>query len=64
MTSLHSRRPFATYVCVLGSASASTGALSPSRGLRGALSSSCNLHAALSSLRDVRAFPSTGVCRH
>jgi len=63
MTSPHSTRPLATYVGVLGGASAATDALSPSRGLRAALSSSCDLRAALSSLRDLRASPSTGVCR-
>jgi len=73
MTSPHSRRPLATYVGVLGGASAATDALSPSRGLDAALSSSCNLRAALSSLcdlraalssfHDLRASPSTGVCR-
>ena len=63
MTSPHSTRPLATYVGVLGSASPSTGALSPSRGLRAALSSSYDLRAALSSLLDLRASPQTGVCR-
>jgi len=63
MTSPHSTRPLATYVGVLGSASASTGALAPSRVLGAAHSSSCNLCAALSSLGDLRASPSTGVCR-
>ena len=53
MTSPHSTRPLATYVGVLGGASAATDALSPSHGLRAALSSSC----------DVRASPSTGVYR-
>jgi len=53
MTSPHSTWPLATYVGVLSGASAATGALSPSRGLRAALSSSCDLHAS----------PSTGVCR-
>ena len=63
MTSLHSMRPLVTYVGVLGSASASTSALSPSHGLRTALSSSCNFRAALSSFRDFCASPSTAVCR-
>jgi hypothetical protein len=63
MTSPHSTKPLATYVGVLGSASASTGALLPSRGLCAALSSSCNLCAALSLLRDLCASLSTGVCR-
>jgi hypothetical protein len=53
MTSPHSTRPHATYVGVLRGASAATDALSPSHGLRAALSSSC----------DLRASPSTGVCR-
>jgi len=63
MTSPHSTTPLATYVGVLGSASASTGALSPSCGLRAALLSLCNLCAVDSSLRDLRASLSTGVCR-
>ena len=63
MTSPHSTGLLATYVGVLGSVSASTSALSQSRGLRAALSSTCNLHSALSSLRDLRASPLTGVCR-
>jgi len=63
MTSQHSTRPLATYVGVLGGASAATDALSPSGGLRAALSSSCDLRAALSSLLNLRASPSTGVCR-
>jgi hypothetical protein len=53
MTSLHFTRPLETYMGVLGSGSASTGGLSPSRGFR----------AALSSLRDLRASPSSGGCR-
>jgi hypothetical protein len=53
MTSLHFTRPLATYVGVLGGASAATDALSPTHGLCAALSSFCNLHAS----------PLTGVCR-
>jgi len=45
MTSPRSTRLLATYVGVLGGASAATDALSPSRGLRAALSSSCDLRA-------------------
>jgi len=62
MTSPHSTRPLATYVGVLGGASATTDALSPSGGLRAALSSSSDLRATLSSLLDLCASPSTGVC--
>jgi hypothetical protein len=61
MTSPHSPRPLATYMSVIGSASASNSALSPTRGLGAAHSSSCNLRAALTSLRDLRASPLTGV---
>jgi hypothetical protein len=63
MSSPHSTRPLAIYKVVLGSASASTGALSPSSGFHAAFSSSCNFRAALSSLCGLSAILSTGVCR-
>jgi hypothetical protein len=52
MSSPNCTRPLATYVGVLGGASAATDELLATHGLRAALSSSCNLPAS----------PLTGVC--